>query len=95
MLNQKNILSRLNQNQNGLQGSSRSSVIPGTIGSNSSLGSTGSAGSRNSSSQRDIAGQEITAHPIELPDGTIKVGAIHFNPDDILGKGCEGTFVYK
>ena len=69
-----------------------SGVIPGTMGSNSSLGSTGSAGSRNSSSQRD---HEITAHPIESPDGTIKVGAINFNPDHILGKGCEGTFVYK
>ena len=56
--------------------------------------SNGSNGSRNSSSQRD-GGNEITATPIELTDGTIKVGAINFNPDHILGKGCEGTFVYK
>ena len=87
----------LKQNQNGLQGSVRfpsSSVIRGAMGSSSSVGSTGSAGSRNSSGQRDV-GQEITAHPIELPDGSIKVGAINFNPDHILGKGCEGTFVYK
>ena len=38
---------------------------------------------------------EITATPIELDDGTIKVGNLSFNPLNVLGKGCEGTFVYK
>ena len=64
------------------------------MGSSSSVGSNGSHGSRNSSSHRDV-GHEITAFPVELGDGTIKVGAINFNPDVVLGKGCEGTFVYK
>lgn len=32
---------------------------------------------------------------MELEDGRIEVGKITFNPADILGKGCEGTFVYK
>ena len=84
-------------NQNGIHASSRfsnSGITSGAVGSNSSVGSNGSRGSRNSSSQRDV-GHEVTAMPIELDDGTIKVGAINFNPDVILGKGCEGTFVYK
>ena len=38
---------------------------------------------------------EITANAIELPDGTVQVGKISFDPKLILGKGCEGTFVYK
>jgi len=49
--------------------------------------STGSMGS--------TSNYEITASPIELEDGTIKVGNITFNPLNVLGKGCEGTFVYK
>jgi len=54
-------------------------------GSNSmSKGSVGSA-----------SNYEITASPVELDDGTIKVGNISFDPLSILGKGCEGTFVYK
>ena len=87
----------LKQNQNGIHAPSRfsnSGITSGAVGSNSSVGSNGSRGSRNSSSQRDV-GHEVTAMPIELDDGTIKVGAINFNPDLILGKGCEGTFVYK
>ena len=48
--------------------------------------SSGSAGSGN---------YEITASPVELDDGTIRVGNISFNPLAVLGKGCEGTFVYR
>merc|ERR1719186_2012509 len=55
------------------------------LGSNSM--SKGSVGS--------VSNYEITATPIELEDGTIKVGNISFDPLNILGKGCEGTFVYK
>ena len=87
----------MKQSQNGISASNRfsnSGMISGGMGSNSSNISNGSRGSRNSSSQRDL-GHEVTAMPIELDDGTIKVGAINFNPDIILGKGCEGTFVYK
>ncbi|XP_055853155.1 serine/threonine-protein kinase/endoribonuclease IRE1 [Episyrphus balteatus] len=32
---------------------------------------------------------------IDLGDGEVKVGKITFNPTEVLGKGCEGTFVFK
>jgi hypothetical protein len=38
---------------------------------------------------------ETTASPVELPDGHIRVGNITFHPAKVLGKGCEGTFVYQ
>ncbi|KAJ8963537.1 hypothetical protein NQ317_019034, partial [Molorchus minor] len=31
----------------------------------------------------------------ELPNGMVRVGKICFNTKQLLGKGCEGTFVYK
>ncbi|XP_071797437.1 serine/threonine-protein kinase/endoribonuclease IRE1-like [Asterias amurensis] len=31
----------------------------------------------------------------DIPEGYSKVGKIMFNPKEILGQGCEGTFVYK
>lgn len=37
----------------------------------------------------------ITAIAEELPDGLMRIGKITFHPDHLLGKGCEGTFVYK
>ncbi|XP_012058791.1 PREDICTED: serine/threonine-protein kinase/endoribonuclease IRE1 [Atta cephalotes] len=33
--------------------------------------------------------------PEEIGDGLVKVGKITFNTEEVLGKGCEGTFVYK
>lgn len=30
-----------------------------------------------------------------LDNGEVRVGKIQFNPNDLLGKGCEGTFVYR
>jgi len=53
--------------------------------SSNSIGSTGS----------QSGGYEITAHLVELENGDMKVGNIFFDPTHILGKGCEGTFVYK
>lgn len=35
------------------------------------------------------------AEAIDFGDGEIRVGKIHFNTQDILGKGCEGTFVFR
>lgn len=32
---------------------------------------------------------------VELGDGIIQVGKISFDPNVVLGKGCEGTFVFK
>lgn len=37
----------------------------------------------------------VTAYLEELEDGRMRVGKITFRPDLILGRGCEGTFVYK
>eukprot|EP00095_Tigriopus_kingsejongensis_P001876 maker-scaffold70_size417918-snap-gene-2.12 protein:Tk01876 transcript:maker-scaffold70_size417918-snap-gene-2.12-mRNA-1 annotation:"hypothetical protein DAPPUDRAFT_305906" len=51
---------------------------------NSSVGST--------SSQSTYS---VTAQAIDQGDGTVRVGQIYFNPNDTLGKGCEGTFVYR
>jgi hypothetical protein len=31
----------------------------------------------------------------ELSDGSFSIGKIMFRTDEILGKGCEGTFVFK
>ncbi|KAJ8935645.1 hypothetical protein NQ318_010553 [Aromia moschata] len=39
--------------------------------------------------------QSATALSEELPNGLVRVGKISFNPKQLLGKGCEGTFVYK
>ena len=33
--------------------------------------------------------------PSEIPDGFSAVGKIVFNPQHVLGHGCEGTIVYK
>ncbi|XP_036324827.1 serine/threonine-protein kinase/endoribonuclease IRE1 [Rhagoletis pomonella] len=32
---------------------------------------------------------------IDLGDGNIRVGKISFNSSEVLGKGCEGTFVFR
>lgn len=48
--------------------------------------------SRNSESGSN---SRVTALPEEIGFGVIKVGKIKFNSEEILGKGCEGTFVFK
>lgn len=47
-------------------------------------GSTGSNGS-------NISAQDL----LDLGDGNVRVGKISFNSNEVLGKGCEGTFVFK
>ncbi|KAK6624059.1 hypothetical protein RUM44_010917 [Polyplax serrata] len=37
----------------------------------------------------------VTAVPEEIDYGVMRVGKIEFNSEEILGKGCEGTFVFK
>ena len=68
--------------------------------SNSSSSSNNSGrlslnGSSNGSTGGTAAGYKITANPTELETGLVKVGNITFDPGSILGKGCEGTFVYR
>lgn len=52
---------------------------------NSQTGVYGSR-SKNSGSFQELA---------DLGDGKFQVGKIIFNSNDVLGKGCEGTFVFK
>ncbi|XP_077295002.1 serine/threonine-protein kinase/endoribonuclease IRE1-like [Arctopsyche grandis] len=52
------------------------------------------SGSRFSNSSYIYNGKMI-AVPEELEDGSTKVGKIIFHPEKIIGKGCEGTFVYR
>ena len=37
----------------------------------------------------------VTAVAEDLEDGRIRVGKIFFEPDQLLGKGCDGTFVFR
>lgn len=44
-------------------------------------------------SNRSSGGNYV--EPIDFGDGEIRVGKINFNTQNILGKGCEGTFVFR
>uniref|UniRef100_A0A1B6MTN9 non-specific serine/threonine protein kinase n=1 Tax=Graphocephala atropunctata TaxID=36148 RepID=A0A1B6MTN9_9HEMI len=46
-------------------------------------------------SSRDSGSGTVTAMAETLPDGTVKVGKIIFDTASVLGKGCEGTFVFR
>ena len=41
------------------------------------------------------SGGSITAVAEELENGNIRVGKIVFDPQQLLGKGCDGTFVFQ
>lgn len=56
------------------------------------LSQNGSRTSQNGSVGKNSG---VTALAEELPDGLVRVGKITFHPDELLGKGCEGTFVYR
>lgn len=54
----------------------------------------------NNSSQESSRGSNQSSndlsHTVEvLPDGSFSIGKIMFRTNEILGKGCEGTFVFK
>lgn len=51
--------------------------------------------SQTSKNSETGSSSRVTALPEEIGFGVIKVGKIKFNSDEILGKGCEGTFVFK
>lgn len=55
-----------------------------------------SQGSRESS-RTNYSGKSVNSviMPEEIGDGLVKVGKITFDTGQVLGKGCEGTFVYK
>lgn len=54
-------------------------------------------GSRENSSASDYYGTRsgTLAVPEDVGKGIVKVGKITFDTGQILGKGCEGTFVYR
>lgn len=52
-------------------------------------------GSRSSQHSSYGSNNHVTAVSEELPNGLVKVGKITFHPEQLLGKGCEGTFVYR
>ncbi|CAG9584465.1 unnamed protein product [Danaus chrysippus] len=47
------------------------------------------------SGSRGSSTQEVTAQLEELGEGEVRIGKISFFTDQVLGKGCEGTFVYR
>lgn len=52
------------------------------------------SGSRFSNSSYTYNGKFV-AVPEELENGYIKIGKILFHPEQVIGRGCEGTFVYR
>lgn len=54
-------------------------------------------GSRESSRTNDYYGTRANAlaDPEDMGDGVVKVGKIIFDTGQVLGKGCEGTFVFR
>jgi len=59
---------------------------------NKSNNSNSSQGSSRGSNHSSSSSSQIVE---ELPDGSFSIGKIMFRPNEILGKGCEGTFVFK
>nr|XP_026488501.1 serine/threonine-protein kinase/endoribonuclease IRE1 [Vanessa tameamea] len=51
-------------------------------------------GSRSSNSSTSSQG-EVTGQLVELGEGEVRIGKISFYTGQVLGKGCEGTFVYR
>ncbi|CAK9817696.1 Serine/threonine-protein kinase/endoribonuclease ire-1 [Anthophora quadrimaculata] len=56
-----------------------------------------SQGSRETSRTNDYYGMRSNALavPQDMGEGVVKVGKITFDTGQVLGKGCEGTFVYR
>ncbi|XP_053692235.1 serine/threonine-protein kinase/endoribonuclease IRE1 [Sabethes cyaneus] len=49
-------------------------------------------GSQTNSNRSNVSNY---AEMVDFGDGEVRVGKIHFNTLDVLGKGCEGTFVFR
>ena len=64
-------------------------------GSRQRLSAGGGGGSNSVGSSSSNSPYEVTAYPEKMEDGSVKVGNIQFDESVVLGKGCEGTFVYK
>uniref|UniRef100_A0A182QMN2 non-specific serine/threonine protein kinase n=1 Tax=Anopheles farauti TaxID=69004 RepID=A0A182QMN2_9DIPT len=60
-----------------------------------SQGGSQSSNSNRSASNGSGGGGGSYSEPIDFGDGEIRVGKINFNTQNVLGKGCEGTFVFR
>ena len=69
------------------------------VADDSSVGSQGSKLSSTSGSvHQSISSPDLPtaeAPPPPSSNGFVSVGKISFNLKDVIGKGCEGTFVYR
>ncbi|KAL4709941.1 hypothetical protein ACJJTC_003904 [Scirpophaga incertulas] len=54
-----------------------------------------SQGGSRSSNASTSSNSEVTGQLEEMGDGEVRIGKITFHTDQVLGKGCEGTFVYR
>ncbi|KAK2585144.1 hypothetical protein KPH14_008650 [Odynerus spinipes] len=54
-----------------------------------------SQGSRENSRTSSSGKRSNDIIPEDMGEGSVRVGKIIFNTNEVLGKGCEGTFVYK
>ncbi|KAI4494959.1 hypothetical protein M0804_001160 [Polistes exclamans] len=54
-----------------------------------------SQGSRENSRTNSNSKRSNIVIPEDMGEGLVRVGKITFNTGEVLGKGCEGTFVYK
>ncbi|XP_015185635.1 PREDICTED: serine/threonine-protein kinase/endoribonuclease IRE1 isoform X2 [Polistes dominula] len=54
-----------------------------------------SQGSRENSRTNSNTKRSNIVIPEDMGEGLVRVGKITFNTSEVLGKGCEGTFVYK
>lgn len=59
------------------------------------LSQTGSNTSGGGSGSKGMIGGASYQEAIDLGDGEMRVGKIKFNSSQVLGKGCEGTFVFR
>ncbi|XP_050078819.1 serine/threonine-protein kinase/endoribonuclease IRE1 [Anopheles maculipalpis] len=58
-------------------------------------GSQSSNSNRSGSNGSGGSGGGSYSEPIDFGDGEMRVGKINFNTQNVLGKGCEGTFVFR
>jgi len=60
-------------------------------GSKTMAQQAGTGNESNGSTGSNISAQDL----VDLGQGQVRVGKISFNSNEVLGKGCEGTFVFK
>ncbi|EYB99129.1 hypothetical protein Y032_0125g1300 [Ancylostoma ceylanicum] len=59
------------------------------------LVAAGEARSAQTSKQSNSGVNWVFTRNEEVPEGWMKVGKLQYNPSEVLGRGCEGTVVYR